>query len=162
MVLDGPAETAAYWAHTTTAEWRGRSARWPGLSRAPVVALALASPSAYLARYAESDKAASGLGADEGAWPVPYWFGDAAFAVMALLLGCTDASLGACFLGNFRGEAALLADLGVPAEWRLFGSVLLGHPDGADHRSASLSRPRPANDERVQRGQWGAAVPRPG
>jgi nitroreductase len=85
---------------------------------------------------------------------VPYWFGDAAFATMALLLRATEAGLGACFLGSFRGEEALLGALGVPPDWRLFGTVLLGYPDGADHRSPSLSRPGPSAATRVHRGRW--------
>ena len=69
------------------------------------------------------------------AWPVPYWYGDAAFGVMAALLGAVDAGLGACILGAFRGEAELARVIGVPAEWRLFCAVVLGHPDGDDRRS---------------------------
>ncbi|MGH9088306.1 MAG: nitroreductase family protein, partial [Acidimicrobiales bacterium] len=88
------------------------------------------------------------------AWPVPYWFGDAAFATMTLLLGATDEGLGACFLGSFRGEGPLLAALGVPEGWRLFGAVLIGHPDGADRPSASLDRPGPSAAERVHHGRW--------
>jgi len=118
LLLEGSERTAVYWAHTTTEEWRQRSRRWQGLSRAPVAALSLASPAEYVARYGEDDKAASGLGPGpaqgEAAWPVPYWFGDAAFATMALLLRATEAGLGACFLGSFRGEEALLGALGVP------------------------------------------------
>lgn len=154
LVLAGPDQTATYWDHTTTADWRARSSRWPGLSRAPVVALSLASPDLYLARYAETDKVDAGLGDAEAAWPVPYWFGDAAFATMALLLGAADAGLGACFLGSFRGEATLLDALGVPEGWRLFGTVVLGHPDGHDHRSPSLDRPAPSAEQRVHRGRW--------
>ncbi len=154
LVLTEPERRAAYWEQTTTDEWRQRSRRWPGLSRAPVVALSLASPAAYLARYAEADKAASGLEQAEMAWPIPYWFGDAAFATMTLLLRAADEGLGACFLGNFRGEAAVLAALGVPDGWRLFGSVLLGQPDGHDHRSASLDRPRPTPADRIHRNHW--------
>lgn len=156
LVLEGPDQTAAYWAATTTREWRERSRRWPGLSRAPVVALSLAWPEAYLDRYGEPDKAGAGLGpaAGQGAWAVPYWFGDAAFATMALLLSAIDTGLGGCFLGNFRGERDLLVGLGVPDGWRLFGSVLLGHPDGGDHRSPSIDRPGPAPAERVHRGRW--------
>lgn len=161
LVLEGPEQTAAYWSHTTTEEWRRRSRRWPGLSSAPVVALSLASPATYVLRYGESDKVGSGLGptpdgaADggESAWPVPYWFGDAAFATMALLLRATAEALGACFLGNFRGEERLLGALGVPSDWRLFGTVLLGRPAGADPPSSSLSRPAPAAS-RVHRGSW--------
>jgi hypothetical protein len=163
VVLSGPAETAGYWARTTTDGWRSTSRRWPGLSRAPVVALSLTSPRAYVERYGEPDKRGSGLGpATSGggggsAWPVPYWFGDAAFATMALLEAAADAGLGACFLGNFRGETALMAHLAVPAGWRLFGSVLIGHPDGGDHRSASLDR-TPLVGPRLHYGRWlGAA-----
>lgn len=160
VVLAGPAQTPRYWSATTTAEWRAGSRRWPGLSRAPVVALSLAHPAAYVDRYSEADKRASGLGRPEaggagrGGWPVPYWFGDAAFATMALLLGAADGGLGACFLGNFRGEAALLSTLGVPGGWRAFGAVLLGRPDGGDHRPASLDRPRAPLTERIHHGRW--------
>jgi nitroreductase len=156
VVLEGAEETSTYWDTATTADWRARSRRWPGLSRAPVVALSLASPDVYVARYAEPDKAApSGmLGAGAGHWPVPYWFGDAAFAVMTLLLGATDAGIGACFLGNFRAEETLLAAVGVPAGWRLFGAVALGYPDGTDHRSASLARPAPPVATRIHFGTW--------
>jgi nitroreductase len=171
VVLAGPAETALYWDATTDAEWRASSARWEGLRRAPVVLLAYSSAAAYVARYGEADKAggpaavgpaassgpASGpgplrspdLGADAEEWPVPYWTGDAAFGVMTVLLAAVDAGLGACILGNFRGEAALASALGVPPEWRLFCAVPLGYADGNDHRSPSLSRPAPTAEERV-------------
>jgi nitroreductase len=146
LVLAGEA-TATYWEHATTAAWRSRSTRFPGLSRAPVVALALCSPQAYVQRYGEPDKRGNDpepsepdLGSGVASWPVPYWFGDAAFSTMTLLLGVVDAGLGAAFLGNFRGEAQVLENLGVPEHWRLFGAVLIGRPDGLDHRSASLSR----------------------
>ncbi len=157
VVLEGPAQTAVYFDTTTDASWRARNPeRAEGLSRAPVVLLAYASPGAYLDRYSEPDKAASGLGADAAAWPVPYWIGDAAFGVMAVLLAAVDAGLGACVLGAFRGEGELAALLGVPAGWHLFSAVALGRPDGNDHRSASLERPRPALAERVHRGRWTA------
>jgi nitroreductase len=170
ILLEGSEQTATYWAHTTTEDWRRRSRRWPGLSRAPVVALSLASPAAYVRRYGESDKARSGLGppvawtepdaggpagrGGEDRWPVPYWFGDAAFATMALLLRATTEGLGACFLGNFRGEDRLLPALAVPDEWRLFGTVLLGRPAGADPPSPSLARRGVDPSARIHRGRW--------
>jgi nitroreductase len=156
LVLTGPGQTDRYWTQATTADWRARSARYRGLARAPVVALSLSSPDAYVARYGEADKAASGLGPEGGAeaWPVPYWHTDAAFSTMALLLGSAAAGLGAAFLGNFRQEAALLGSLGVPEDWRLFGAVVLGHPDGADHRSPSLARPGPDRTRRIHHGRW--------
>ena len=52
---------------------------------------------AYVARYGEPDKAASGLGRGADAWPVPFWLVDTAFATMTLLLAATDAGLGALF-----------------------------------------------------------------
>jgi nitroreductase len=166
VVLEGTTETALYWESTTDQAWRAMSARWPGLRRAPVVLLAYASAEAYVARYAEADKAGSGvgtgagsgsgsaLGLDAAEWPVPYWMGDAAFGVMTVLLCAVDASLGACVLGNFRGEAALAGALGVPAAWSLFCAVVLGHPDGEDHPSRSLERARPDPDDRIHHGSW--------
>ncbi len=105
-------------------------------------------------RYGEADKAALGpvdlgLGSSADAWAVPYWMGDAAFGVMSALLAAVDEGLGACMLGNFRGEAALASALGVPDGWRLFGAVALGRPDGADHRSPSLDRPVPVGVGRL-------------
>jgi nitroreductase len=159
IVLEGQEATRHYWSATTTAEWRERSGRWSGLSRAPVVLLALTSPSTYVARYDESDKAASGLGSSSGgeeAWPVPYWWGDAAFGVMTVLLAAVAHGVGACFLGNFRGEAALLRELDVPEGWRLFGAVLLGYadPDIEDIRSRSLTRSAPTPKTQIHSGRW--------
>jgi nitroreductase len=154
LALSGPDQTAAYWDAATDRAWRDSSPRAEGLRRAPVILLAYASAAAYVARYAEGDKADPELGADADNWTVPYWTGDAAFGVMAALLAAVDAGLGACVLGNFRGEAALSAALGVPDDWRLFCAVLLGRPDGADHRSPSLSREAPSATERIHWGAW--------
>ncbi len=158
VALEGPDQTSAYWEAATTQQWRARSRRWPGLSRAPVVAISLASPDAYVARYAEPDKARDasnmGLGVSQAAWPVPYWFGDAAFSVMTLLLGVASEGLGACLIGNFRSEESVLVELGVPGGWRLFGSVVLGYPEGDDPPSASLDRPGARIAQRVHYGGW--------
>ena len=62
VILEGAAETALYWESTTDQAWRATSARSPGLRRAPVILLAYSSAEAYVARYAEPDKAASGPG----------------------------------------------------------------------------------------------------
>jgi nitroreductase len=159
IVLHGPEQTERYWMNATTATWRSSSGRWPGLSRAPVILVALASPAAYVARYSQPDKAASGLGdaasggGGEGAWTVPYWFADAAAATMLVLLTAVDLGLGAAFLGNFRNERAVLGALDVPAGWRLFGATALGRPDGADHPSPSLRQPAPQTP-RVHYGSW--------
>jgi nitroreductase len=159
VVLQGE-ETATYWDRATTAAWRSRAPRYPGLSRAPVIALSVCSPAAYVERYSEADKVGSGLGSLESAgggdeaWPVPYWYGDAAFCTMLLLLGVTAAGLGAAFLGNFRGEEPLLGALGVPPGWRLFGAVAIGRPDGGDHRSPSLDRRPAPGAGSIHRSRW--------
>jgi len=152
VVLQGAAETALYWETVTDAGWRSRSRRFDGMSRAPVIVLPFADPEAYVVRYQEADK----LPADGGAveWAVPYWFVDAAFATMTLLLGATDLGIGAAFLGNFRGEEALRSTLGVPQRHRWIGAVLLGEPASPDPPSASAARrPRTLADS-VHRGRW--------
>ncbi len=157
VVLQGGNETGVYWDATTDERWRTGSPRWAGLRRAPVILLSYSSAAAYVDRYAEPDKVASGLGTGLAAWPVPYWTGDAAFGVMTVLLAAVDAGLGACLLGNFRGEGQLGSALDVPEGWRLFCAVLLGRPDGGDHRSGSLARAGPRASDRVHHGSWGGA-----
>ena len=161
VVLQGPSETAVFWEATTTPQWRATSRRWPGLEKAPVAVVLFAHPDAYAERYAEPDKESSGLGAGVGAsagadglWPVPYWFVDAGFPALLLLLAAVDADLGACFLGNFRGETALATALGVPGDRRYVGTVLLGEPGGDDPPSASLARGRRSADETVHWRHW--------
>ncbi|MGD0394684.1 MAG: nitroreductase family protein, partial [Acidimicrobiales bacterium] len=112
VVLEGEDETSRFWDATTDPAWRTDSRRYAGLSRAPVVVLPFADPDAYLDRYREPDKERRDGRAVE--WVVPYWFVDAGFSVMTMLLGATEVGLGAAFLGNFRGEDALHAALGVP------------------------------------------------
>ncbi len=153
VVLEGPTETARYWDSTTDAEWRARSKRFAGLSRAPVIVLAYVDPEAYVERYSEADKA---TGEDDGpaGWPVPYWLVDGSFSVMTLLLAAADAGFGAAFLGNFRGEAELRRVLGVPAGRRWLGAVLLGGAARHDPPTRSAGRPRRPVEDCVRRGSW--------
>ncbi len=152
VVLEGSEQTAHYWESTTDVEWRSSSRRFEGMSRAPVVILTFADPEAYAGRYREPDKVRPD-GRDVE-WEVPFWFVDAGFAVMTLLLGAADAGVGAAFLGNFRGEEALRATLGVPERLRWLGAVLLGHASGTDPRTSSSARPRRTLEDSVHRGGW--------
>jgi nitroreductase len=152
VVLEGAEQTAAYWETTTDAGWRSTSRRFEGMARAPVVVLPFADPEAYVARYTADDKARPDGAAVE--WVVPFWFVDAAYATMTLLLAATDRGLGAAFLGNFRGEAALRDRLGVPERYRWLGAVLLGEAATPDPPSASLARGRRPFEEVVHRGHW--------
>ena len=156
LVLEG-SDTERFWSHTLPAPQRA-GFRWPGLLAAPVIVLPMADAGAYLERYSEPDKAPSGLGAGEGAWPVPYWFIDTGMAAMALLYAVVNEGLGALFFGVFSNEAELLADLGVPAGKRPIGAIALGHPTDAASRAgregSPLRRPRRPFHEVVHYGSW--------
>jgi nitroreductase len=151
VVLEGPA-TARYW-DVSLPEPRRAGFRWPGLVAAPVLVVVLVRPDAWVERYAEDDKVATGLGDGVDVWPVPYWWVDGGAAVEHLLLGAVDAGLGACFFGLFGHERAVLEALDVPAGWRAVGTVALGHP-APDEPGRSSDRPRRSLDEVLHRGGW--------
>lgn len=152
LVLDTPEAVAGYWDLTLPVERRPGFA-WPGLLAAPVLVVVLVDPAAYVARYAEPDKAVTGLGQGVGEWAVPYWWVDAGAAIQDLLLGVVDAGLGACLFGLFRHEEAVLRAHGVPGGWRAAGTVALGHP-APSRPGRSAGRPRPPLGEVVRRGRW--------
>ncbi len=152
VVLSGADQTRRYWDATTDEAWRRGSQRFASLSLAPVIVLPFADPEAYVDRYREQDKARRD-GTDVE-WVVPFWWVDAAFATMTMLLGAADRGLGVAFLGNFRGEDALRSALGVPSRFRWLGALLLGEPAGADPKSSSSSRRRRTLEESVHRGGW--------
>ncbi len=156
LVLDTPAAVAGYW-DLTLAPDRRASFAWPGLLVAPVLVVVLVDPDAYVTRYAEADKEATGLGEGPEAWSVPYWWVDAGATVQTLLLGAVDAGLGACLFGLFAAEEAVLAAHGVPPRWRSAGTVALGHPAPGDRPGRSARRPRRVWGEVVRRGRWGPA-----
>jgi len=154
LVLTSPEDRTRFWDLSLPSE-RRPSFPWPGLLRAPVLVLALADEAAYRARYAEVDKAASGLGeGGDGEWPVPFWLTDTAFGVMLLLLAAEDEGLGALFFGLFRRQAEILAAFGVPEGLQPLGVVALGHPDGDDRPSRSATRGRRPLEEIVHHGHW--------
>jgi nitroreductase len=152
VVLEGTDQTSRFWRATTDEAWRAASRRFEGLSRAPVVILVFADPEAYRSRYQEPDKRRTD--GHDPEWDVPFWFVDAAFATMTLLLAATDQGIGAAFLGNFRGEDALRTSLGVPQRLRWLGAVLLGQGAEPDPPSSSAARHRRTLGESVHRGRW--------
>ena len=119
-----------------------------------MLVVVLTRPDAYVERYAEPDKARTGLGEAADRWTVPYWWVDAGAAVEHLLLGAVDAGLGACFFGVFDHEPALRAELRVPSGWRVVGTVAIGHPAPVDDAGLSAKRPRRPLDDVVHRGGW--------
>jgi nitroreductase len=155
LALNGPAETARYWDTTLPAERRG-GFPWPRLLDAPALVVVCADPAAYVARYAEPDKAGTGLGAGAERWAVPFWFVDAGMAAENLLLRATACGLGACLFGVFDHEPAVKAAFGIPERVRTVATVAVGHPDpAADRPSRSAAeRPRRSFTEVVHRGHW--------
>ena len=157
IVLEGPEQTKRFWDVTLPDDERAEFP-WPGLLRAPVLVLPMANADAYVARYAQPDKAKAGLGDSAADWPIPYWYVDTAMAAITLLHGVVDEGLGALFFGIFRNEAQLLAALGVPTGIRPIGVIAIGHPTDtarATLREASAkSRTRRPLDETVHRNGW--------
>ena len=101
------------------------------------------------------DKAAAGLGAGADAWPVPYWYGDAAFGVMTVLLGAVDAGLGACILGSFRGEDELADAARGPRRLApLLRRRCSATPTATTTAPPRSTGPRPPRAERIHRGRW--------
>jgi nitroreductase len=157
LVLRGPADTQRYWSITLPEERRATFG-WSGLLRAPVLVIPCAHPGAYVARYGEADKAATGLGAGLDAWPVPYWHVDAGMAAMAVLLAAVDAGLGALFFGIFDGEDDVRAEFAIPDAYAPIGTIAIGHPATAspagERPGRSAGRGRRPVEEVIHRGRW--------
>lgn len=152
VVLEG-AETRRYWDVALPAAKRAGFA-FPGLLDAPFVALVLADPAAYLARYSEPDKSATGLGRGTGEWPAPYWTIDAAFATMTLLHAFEDEGLGALFFAH-ADEPGLRAEFSIPTHVEMLGTVCAGHrTDSGSRPGRSAARPRRSVADIVHRGNW--------
>ncbi len=149
LVLEGPEETGRYWDACFPAH-RRPGFRWPGLLRAPLLIVPLASREAYLDRYAEADK--GWIDRDPSRWSVPYWDVDAAFASMLALLTAVDAGLGALFFRVFEPDA-LRAEFAIPDRFAPVGTVAVGYPL-ADEPSPSLARGRRPPAEVLHRGGW--------
>ncbi len=154
VVLQGE-DTAKFWDVTLPLDERDEFP-WPYLLNAPVIALPLGDPQAYLDRYSSADKAESGLGASTEAWPVAYWTVDTAMSVNTLLLAAEDAGLGALFFGVFHDEARMRAGLGIPEHLELLGAIALGYPmDGANPPPKLSHRPRRRLPEQIIHfGSW--------
>jgi len=146
VVLQGPDQTARYWDATLPPAERD-GFPWPGLLRAPLLVLVVASEDAYRRRYAEADKRAT------GGLEVPWWHVDGAFAALLLQLAAVDAGLGALF---FRAHhpLALAEALGIPGDHVPVGTVAVGHPAPDRPSSSVTGRPRRRPEEVVHRGRW--------
>lgn len=154
LVLTGESRDE-FWALSLPEEKRPTFA-WPGLLKAPVIALSLTDPDAYVARYAEPDKAHTGLGAGVDRWGAPYWTIDASMATMALLLAAHDSGLGALFFAVFNGADDVRRRFGVPENLQLLGAVAMGWPNetSSQRRGVSASRDRRRAVDIVHLNRW--------
>ena len=150
LVLEGAEETKRFWAASAPYPGDDARTRWPGVQRAPLLVVCLSHEESYRSRYAEPDKARSGLA--EGPWPVPYWHVDTGMAALLLLLGAVDAGLGALLFG-VSDHDGMRAAFGVPDAYTPVGAVAVGHAR-PDELSASVARGHRRVDEVVHRGAW--------
>lgn len=153
LVLTGD-ECEQYWDTTLTPERRS-AFPWPGLLIAPCLLVPTVEPGAYVTRYADDDKAHTGLGTATDGWSVPYWWVDGGAAVENVLLAATSLGLGACFFGQFGHERAVSQRFGIPEGRRSVGTIAIGHRDSAkDRPSRSSQRPTASPEERTHWGRW--------
>jgi nitroreductase len=156
LVLSTEEDRDRFWSATTVPGW-AESSWLAGMRRAPLIVVPHGSRDAYFDRYAEPDKGWTDR--DESRWPVPYWYIDAGFASMLMLLGVVDAGLGACFFGippqtlaTYRGAFR------VPDTYTPIGALAIGYP-APGRRSPSLRRGRRPVTEVAYWGRWGASAP---
>ena len=153
--LDTAQDVRRFWEATTDPESLAAPDSWlTGMLRAPVVIVPCSNKSAYLSRYAESDK--GWTDEDEARWPVPFWHMDAAMASLLILQTAVDEGLGACFFGIPPERTGSFREaFGVPEEFTPVGVITLGHrvPD-AGAPGSPTRRPRKPLEEVVHRGTW--------
>ncbi|MEV6347019.1 nitroreductase family protein [Actinoplanes sp. NPDC051851] len=126
------------------------------MSTAPLIVVALSNKSAYIERYAESDKGWDDR--DESRWPVPYWHIDTGFAALLMHLTAVNEGLASCFIGLPADRTTAFRDaFGVPGEFTPVGVLTVGYR-GPDKRSPSLRRGHRPVDEVVHHGRWATAV----
>lgn len=153
LVLTDEADRARLWEATAWEppdERRERTGNW--MRAAPLLIVPLCSEAAYRTRYASADKAWIPEG---DKWSTPYWYVDAAFATMLVLLKAVDLGLGALFMGTVPRFVPRFREVfGVPEDFEPIGVVLVGHrhPEVAPNYRADRRRP---TEEMVFRGRWG-------
>jgi nitroreductase len=151
LLLEGN-ETSRYWDIAMPSEKRDGFV-FPGLLQAPCIALALADSQAYLDRYSEPDKAATGLGGSTDAWVAPYWTIDASFSTMTFLLALEDAGLGALFFAH-ANEVGLRSEFSIPESVQILGTIAFGYAADDSRKGRSSSRPTKNASRVVHRSTW--------
>jgi nitroreductase len=146
-------ETSQYWEIALPVEKRD-AFTFPSLLDAPLIALVLADPHAYLSRYSEPDKAATGLGESIEDWPAPYWTIDASFATMTLLLALEDRGISSLFFAHAQ-EEKLRESFGIPTHVQILGTIACGYSlSGQERKGRSSSRARHTAAAVIRRLRW--------
>jgi nitroreductase len=153
LVLRSSGDRARFWASQRPTEGGGWDPELrAAIERAPAVVVALASKDTYLDRYARPDK--GWVDRDESRWPVPYWYVDAGFLCLLMLLASVDEGLGALLFGLIPADIpAFRQEFGVPGDHDPVGCVAIGHEDPGAPRRDLRSRRRPA-EELIHRDRW--------
>jgi len=152
LLLDTPDDVRRFWSVTTPAD-AGQDRWYAGMSRAPVVIVALSCKTAYLDRYAEPDKGWTDR--DESHWPAPYWDIDTGMAALLVLLTAVDEGLGGCFFGVPPERiTAFRAEFGVPDDHQPIGAITLGHPAEERVAGSARTRRRRTTADVVHNGRW--------
>ena len=151
LVFEGHTQTQQYWDAVGPDDRDAFS--WQDLFNAPLLIVCLSNKSAYLDRYAESDKGWTDR--SEAHWPAPYWDIDTGMAAMLILLTAVDAGLGALFFGVPPEKIERLrSSFAVPADFQPIGTVAIGYAKPNDPPSPSLKRGHRPSAEIVHRGRW--------
>ena len=151
LLFEGDA-TSNYW-NIALPEDKRSGFVFPGLLNAPCIALVLADSQAYLQRYSQSDKAATGLGASADAWVAPYWTIDASFATMTFLLALEEREVGALFFAHAQ-EAELRSAFHIPDHVEVLGTIAFGYPENDTRKGRSSSRTSKSAKDVVHRLTW--------
>jgi nitroreductase len=152
LLLENEA-TQRYWNVALPAERREGFA-FPLLFHAPVIVLSMCDPTAYLERYSEPDKRATGLGSGRDKWPAPYWTIDASFATMTFLLALEDVKLGALFFAH-SNEAGLRQEFKIPDHIEILGTIAIGHEiKGPKRQGRSAERIRRSVESIIHQKNW--------
>lgn len=149
LALTEPADRARFWRFSPAVE-----EMFAAMRNAPLIVVPLSNKSAYLARYAESDKGWTDR--SEARWPAPYWDIDTGMAALLMLLSAVDEGLGACFIGiEPQYIDGFKAEFGVPEEYHPIGAVTVGYrAKGIAPQGSGVTRRRRNAGDVIHRGQW--------
>lgn len=152
LVLLNGSDTSRYWDISLPSDKRSTFS-FPGLLKAPHVAIVLADPHAYLSRYSEDDKKSTGLGNSLESWVAPYWTIDASFATMTFLLALEDNGLGSLFFAHSH-EDEIRDEFSIPSHVVVLGVIAFGYAENDIRKGRSSAREQRTHKSIVHQSNW--------